>query len=49
MAKTKGCLMNKKQIGPLIYSERKIKKSGGDDFDENVRSKRLKSKRKKAR
>lgn len=31
----------------LVYSKRTIKKSGGDDFTDNVRFVRLKSKREK--
>lgn len=49
MAKARGRLINEKQIGPLVYSKRTIKKSGGDDFDNNIRSKRLKLKRKKVK
>lgn len=47
MAKIKGKLIKNKGVGPLAYLKRTLKKSGGDDFEESVKSIRLKSKRRK--
>jgi len=47
MAKIKHPLIKTNKIGPIIRSERTIKKSGGDDFTNNVRCVRLKSKKRK--
>ena len=47
MAKIKGKLIKTNRIGPLTYSKRTIKKITGDNFEENVRSVGLKSKKRK--
>jgi len=45
MAKIKGKLIKTNRIGPLAYSKRTLKKSGGDDYTHNVKCVRLKPKK----
>lgn len=47
MARIKNSLPEANKNKSLVYSKRTIKKSGGDDFTNNVRSVKLKSKKKK--
>lgn len=44
MAKIKGKIIKENKVGPLIYTERK---SCGDGWTHNVKSVKVKSKRKK--